>query len=339
MGDHAYGRNKLLKELNYHRKNFSTKCIENFCLKQQEKYRRNLLQDKENFRPRIMQNKKEIYGEAKFKKEYVEKRTKNGKNRLKTEISHLRKDINSLTEQNRKQQILIDNLEQKLKDQTMENFSHISDSAFSNFDIKDCISETHSDYFSEGNSDFQNQDTEFWEESTFLALNWDQSNEFDTFDYHDSFDSNSDIWENSNLWDMERDCQTDFPENSPITTCEVQIYQPLSIDLIEKHHDLEQIETKMDILDEKGTIPIKIDHDFTKMNIFHGNRKVPIKIKKNETKMDILDEKGTIPMKIDLEFTKMDIFDGKRKLPIKNEKNHQKKAILTEIGQKPFKME
>ena len=49
--------------------------------------------------------------------------------------------------------------------------------------------------------------------------------------------------------------------------------------------------------------------------------------------------KKVISMKIDLEFTKMDIFDGKRKLPIKNEKNHQKKAILTEIGQKPFKME
>ena len=68
----------------------------------------------------------------------------------------------------------------------------------------------------------------------------------------------------------------------------------------------------MDILDEKGTIPIKINHDFTKMNIFHGNRELPIKIEKDETKMDILDEKGTIPIKFDLEFTKMDIFDGNR---------------------------
>ena len=63
---------------------------------------------------------------------------------------------------------------------------------------------------------------------------------------------------------------------------------------------------------KKGTNPIKIDHDFTKMNIFHRNRELPIKIEKDETKMDILDEKGTIPIKFDLEFTKMDIFDGNR---------------------------
>ena len=161
MGDPAFGRRKLLQELNYHRKFSSKKCIENFCLKQQEKYKRNVLQDKKNFRPLSMQNEKEIYREAKSKEEYVEKRTKNGKNRINTEISHLRKDIISLTEQNRKQQILIDILEQLLKDQTMGNFSHNSDSAFSNFDIKDCNSETHSDYFSEGDYDFQTQYTDF----------------------------------------------------------------------------------------------------------------------------------------------------------------------------------
>ena len=234
-------------------------------------------------------------------------------------------------------------------DQTIKNFSGNPYSVLSKIDKEDCNSDIHSDYGSNDSKIFQAEfnfhipeKPEYWEESTFLGLSGNYSNETKL----DLLDSDSDFLENSIIWDMENDFPTDFHEKGPIISCEVQNYQPLSIDLFEKLHDLGQNDTKMDIFDEKGTIPMKIDHEFTKMDIFHGNREVPIKIEKNDTKMDIFDEKGTIAMKIDHEFTKMDIFDGKGDFPIKIRKNNiksdqntSKKAILTENGQKPLKME
>ena len=112
MGDPAYGRNKLLQELNYHRKIFSINCIEKFCLTQQEKYRRNILKEKKNIRPMSMQNGARIYYQAESEDRYVKKRTKNGSgnSRINTEIFHMRKDIILLKEQNKKQQFLIDTL-------------------------------------------------------------------------------------------------------------------------------------------------------------------------------------------------------------------------------------
>ena len=145
---------------------------------------------------------------------------------------------------------------------------------------------------------------------------------------------------------MENDCQTDFNEKGPIISYEVQKYQPLSIDSIEKLYNLGQNDTKMDIFDEKGKISMKIDHEYTKMDIFDGKRELPIKNEKNDTKMDIFHEKEKIPIKIDFDFKKMVNFDGKGDFPIKIEKNDiksdkntSKKAVLTEMGQKPIKME
>ena len=42
---------------------------------------------------------------------------------------------------------------------------------------------------------------------------------------------------------------------------------------------------------------MKIDHEFTKMDIFDGKRELPIKNEKNDTKMDIFHEKEKIPKK------------------------------------------
>ena len=176
MGDPAYGRNKLLQELNYHRKIFSTKCIEKFCLDQREKYQRNLLHNKENIRQMPMQNGARIYHQAESEDRYVKKRTKNesGKSRINTEISHMRKDIILLKEQNKKQQFLIDTLQQKLNVQTWENFSENPDSVSCNIEKEDCNSDIHSDYCSDDSEILQSEfdlpileTTDYWEDSTF----------------------------------------------------------------------------------------------------------------------------------------------------------------------------
>ena len=314
MGDPVYGRNKLLQELNYHRRIFSTKCIENFCLKQQEKYRRNILKEKKNIRPMFIQNGARIYHQAESKDRYIKKGTKNesGKSRINTEISHMRKDIISLKEQNKKQQILIDTLQQKLSDHAMQNFSGNPYSVFSKIDREDGDSDIHSDYGSNESemlqADFDShipEKPEYWEETAFLSLSGNYPNET-KLDFVDFLDSNSDFLENSFIWDMENDCQTDFNEKGPIISYEVQKHQPLSIDSIDKLYNLGQNETKIDIFHEKEKIPIKIDFDFTKMVNFDGKGDFPIKIEKND---------------------------------IKSDQNNSKKAILTEMGQKPIKME
>ena len=354
MGDPAYGRNKLLQELNYHRRIFSTKCNENFCLKQQEKNRRNILKEKKNIRPMSMQNGARIYNQAESEDRYIKKSTKteSGKSRINTEIFHMRKDTISLKEQNKKQQILIDTLQQKLIDHAKQNFSGNLHSVFSKIDREDDKSDIHSDYGSIESEMFQAEfdshipeKTEYWEETAFLGLSGNYPNET-KLDLVDFLDSNSDFLENSIIWDMENDCQTDFNEKGPIISYKIQKYQPLSIDSIEKLYNLGQNDTKMDIFDEKGKIPMKIDHEFTKMDIFDGKRELPIKNEKNDTKMDIFHEKEKIPIKIDFDFKKMVNFDGKGDFPIKIEKNDiksdkntSKKAVLTEMGQKPIKME
>ena len=90
-----------------------------------------------------MQNGARIYNQAESEDRYIKKSTKteSGKSRINTEIFHMRKDIISLKEQNKKQQILIDTLQQKLMDQTMENLSGNPYSVLYKIDKEDCNSD------------------------------------------------------------------------------------------------------------------------------------------------------------------------------------------------------